>query len=69
MAVPSRRGVFLLLAAMLSILSVGVGAWLFWLSGARHLLFVGGLMLCLTVLTWIWWRRLPGEVVAPSRRT
>jgi len=42
---------------------------LFWLSGARHLLFVGGLMLCLTVLTWIWWRRLPGEVVAPSRRT
>ena len=61
MAVPSRRGVFLLLAAMLSVLSVSAGAWLFWLSGARHLLLVGGLMLGLTLLTWIWWRRLPAD--------
>lgn len=67
MAVPSRRSVFLLLAAMLSLLSLGTGAWLFWLSGARHLLLVGVLMLGLTVLTWIWWRRLPADPGAPSR--
>ncbi len=59
MAGKRRQAVFLILAGVLAILSLGVGGWLFWLSGAVQLLLSGGLMLALTLATWWLWGRAP----------
>ncbi len=63
----NRQGVFLILAGALALLSLGIGAWLFWLSGARQLLLCGGLMLALTLATWWLWGRQPADARAGSR--
>lgn len=63
----NRRGMFLILAGTLALLALGIGVWLFWLSGARQLLLCGGLMLALTLGTWWLWRGLPADAPAESR--
>jgi len=63
----NRQGMFLILAGALSLFSLAIGAWLFWLSGARLLLISGGLMLVLTLVTGVLWRRLPADAPAGSR--
>lgn len=59
MASAKRQAVFLVLAGVLAVLSLGIGGWLFWLSGAVQLLLSGGLMMALTGATWWLWRRRP----------
>lgn len=54
----TRRGIFLGLSGLLSVVSLAAGIWLFWVSGAKQLIVVSAVMLILTFLTWHWWRGL-----------
>lgn len=50
----ARERLLLRMAALLAALSIAVGLWVFWLSGAPHQVVVGLIMLALIGLTRRW---------------
>jgi len=52
-----RQRALLYLSVALAVFTLATGIWLFWLSRANHLLFVGGALLTVSALTAYCWRR------------